>query len=105
VSASQLRVVTGGFGQMTEFNAIAAAVLGGASLFGGRGSVFPGAFVGALLMQTIVSGLIFLNTDLYLQPVITYTIVFAVILLDSFRDRVQRRLSRRTILTPEPASA
>ena len=41
VAMTQLRTADPGFGRGDEFDAIAAAVLGGTSLFGGRGSVFP----------------------------------------------------------------
>ena len=48
---------------------IAAAVLGGASLFGGIGSAL-GAVVGATLIQTVKSGLVFTGVNLYLQPIL-----------------------------------
>jgi len=48
-----------------RFNAIAAAVLGGVSLFGGRGSVLPGAVLGAVLIQTVENGLVILNANPY----------------------------------------
>lgn len=44
------------FGTNKEFAAIAAAALGGTSLFGGRGNVFPGTVVGAVLIQSIENG-------------------------------------------------
>ena len=68
VSVAQQGVVHPGFGEGYEFNAIAAVVLGGTSLFGGVGTVFPGTVLGAVLIQMIQTGLIFTKVDIYLQP-------------------------------------
>ncbi|MEJ7709386.1 MAG: ABC transporter permease [Pyrinomonadaceae bacterium] len=68
VSVAQLGAVSPTFGNQREFAAIAAAVLGGASLFGGRGSVFPGTVFGALLIQTVENGLVIINADLLPLP-------------------------------------
>lgn len=97
ISISQIGVVNSGFGEGVEFSAIAAAVLGGTSLFGGRGSVFPGTVLGAVLIQTIASGLIFARVDLYLQPIVTAGIIFLAVLLDSIRNGTVQRLERRAI--------
>ncbi len=97
ISVSQLGVVNAGFAQQIEFNVIAAAVLGGASLFGGRGTVFPGAVIGAVLMQTISSGLVYANVDIYMQPIVTSSIIFLAVLLDSLRNAKVRQLQRKHI--------
>ena len=60
---------------------IAAAVLGGASLFGGVGSAL-GAVVGATLIQTVKSGLVFTGVNLYLQPILMAAIIFLAVLID-----------------------
>ena len=52
VSLGQLGAVSPKFGEQKEFAAIAAAVLGGTSLFGGRGNVFPGTLLGALIQPS-----------------------------------------------------
>jgi ribose transport system permease protein len=97
VSLSQLGAVSPTFGQQKEFTAIAAAVLGGTSLFGGRGQVFPGTVIGAVLIQTVENGLVILNADPYLYPLITSSIIFLAVLLDSTRHWLLARLSRRKI--------
>lgn len=97
ISLTQLGAVSPTFGTNKEFTAIAAAVLGGTSLFGGRGQVFPGTFLGALLIQTIENGLVILNTDPYLYPLITSGVIFLAVLLDSIRTRLVKKLSRRPI--------
>ena len=110
VAVAQIGVVTPGFGSGKEFDAIAAAVLGGTSLFGGRGKVFPGTVIGALLIQLIAAGLVFAQVDLYMQPLVTAGVIFLAVLLDSVRTKHLQRLARRRIRplevpVPEPATA
>jgi ribose transport system permease protein len=97
VSVAQLGAVSPTFGNQREFAAIAAAVLGGASLFGGRGSVFPGALLGAVLIQTVESGLVIINADPYLYPMVLAGIIFLAVLLDGLRRYQIERRSRRKI--------
>lgn len=97
VSVAQQGVVHPGFGEGYEFNAIAAVVLGGTSLFGGVGSVFPGTVLGAVMIQMIQTGLIFAKVDIYLQPLITAGIIFLAVLLDAFRNVQLVKLRRRNI--------
>ncbi len=85
VSLGQLGAVSPKFGEQKEFAAIAAAVLGGTSLFGGRGNVLPGTLLGALLIQTIENGLVILNTNPYLYPMFTSAVILLAILLESLR--------------------
>jgi ribose transport system permease protein len=89
VALGQLGAVSPTFGREREFDAIAAAVLGGASLFGGRGTVLPGALVGAVTIQAVYNGLNLLNADPYAYPVITGGVVFLAVLLDSLRTRLR----------------
>ena len=71
VSVAQLGAVSPTFGYQREFAAIAAAVLGGTSLFGGRGNVLPGTIMGAVLIQTVENGLVIINANPYVYPVVT----------------------------------
>ena len=97
ISLAQLGAVSPKFGLDYEFKAIAAAVLGGTSLFGGRGRVFPGTVLGAVLIQSVENGLNILNVDPYLYPLITSAIIFLAVLLDSARNHLLATLSRRRI--------
>jgi ribose transport system permease protein len=97
ISLAQLGAVSPKFGLDYEFKAIAAAVLGGASLFGGRGKVFPGTVLGAVLIQSVENGLNILNVDPYLYPLITSVVIFLAVLLDSARNHLLAALSRRRI--------
>ena len=96
VVISQIGRLDAGFGEGREFDVIAAAVLGGASLFGGIGSAF-GAVGGATLIQTVKSGLVFTGVNLYLQPILMAGIIFLAVFVDSLRARRLRQLKRRTI--------
>ena len=105
ISVAQQGVVHPGFGEGYEFNAIAATVLGGTSLFGGVGSVLPGTVLGAVLIQMIQTGLIFTKVDIYLQPLITASIIFFAVLLDAFRNIQLQKLRRRNIRVEKGAPA
>jgi len=101
IALAQIGAVSPKFGENREFTAIAAAVLGGTSLFGGRGQVFPGTVVGALLVQSVENGLVMLNADPYLYPLITSAIIFLAVLLDSARSGMLTRMGRRKIRIEE----
>jgi len=97
VLLSQLGAVSPTFGELREFVAIAAAVLGGTSLFGGRGKVFPGTVLGAVLIQTVENGLNIINADPYVYPLITSFIIFLAVFIDSVRHAQLQQLKRRRI--------
>lgn len=97
ISVAQLGIINSGFGNGDEFDAIAAAVLGGASLFGGIGTVFPGTVLGAILIQMISTGLVFTQTNIYLQPILTGAIIFLAVFLDSIRSSRIKKMQRRNI--------
>lgn len=97
ISVAQLGVANAGFGTGQEFNAIAVAVLGGTSLFGGRGNVFPGTVLGAILIQMVTAGLIYTRVDIYLQPLVYGVIIFLAVMLDSLRTTQLEKLQRRNI--------
>jgi ribose transport system permease protein len=85
VALGQLGAVSPKFGLDREFEVVAAAVLGGTSLFGGRGTVLPGAIVGALIIQVVRNGLVHVNADPYVYPLVTGGIVFAAAVIDRLR--------------------
>ena len=81
VSASQVAAASSTFGFQKEFPVIAAAVLGGTSLFGGRGGVV-GTVFGAVLIQTVENGLVMTNADPYVYPLIVSAIIFIAVLVE-----------------------
>jgi ribose transport system permease protein len=101
VSLALLGTVSQTFGYQREFAAVSAAVLGGVSLFGGRGKVFPGVIIGALLIQTVENGLVMLNANPYIYPLTTGVVIFLTVLVDSLRHRQSLKMSRRIIRRPE----
>ena len=84
---------TSGDGQGYELNVIAAAVVGGASLSGGKGSAL-GALLGALIIQMISSGIVILGIDQnYSQIIIGAVVVLAVVL-----DQVNNWLAKKRLV-------
>ncbi|MFJ2958243.1 sugar ABC transporter permease [Streptomyces sp. NPDC087270] len=73
--------------------AIAAAVIGGTSLFGGRGSVWS-ALIGGLVIESIQTGLNLLNMDTSIQYMITAAVLLAAVIIDSVSRRTQRTSGR-----------
>lgn len=65
-----------------NLNAIAAAVIGGTSLFGGRGSAFS-ALLGILVIQSISSGLTLLNLESSFRYMITGLVLLLAVILDA----------------------
>lgn len=97
ISVAQIGIVNAAFGKGEEFNAIAAAVLGGTSLAGGVGSIFPGVVLGAVMIQMIQSGLVYMQVDMYKQPLITAGIIFLAVFLDSVRSNHIAKTESRNI--------
>jgi simple sugar transport system permease protein/D-xylose transport system permease protein len=69
-----------------NLNAIAAAVIGGTSLFGGRGSAFA-ALLGIVVIQSISSGLTLLNLDSSFRFMVTGAVLLLAVALDSVARR------------------
>jgi ribose/xylose/arabinose/galactoside ABC-type transport system permease subunit len=101
ISIAQLGNVNAGFGKGDEFDAIAAAVLGGVSLFGGVGRVFPGVVLGAVFIRAVSNSLVSARVDLYLHPLVAGALVFLAVLIDSLRHTILAKLSRRNIRVEE----
>jgi D-xylose transport system permease protein len=73
-------------GVLKELDAIAACVIGGASLMGGRGTVF-GACLGALIMASLDNGMSLLNVRDFMQDIIKGSILVVAVGLDMFGRR------------------
>jgi ribose/xylose/arabinose/galactoside ABC-type transport system permease subunit len=72
-----------GDGQGYELNVIAAAVVGGASLVGGKGTAL-GALLGAVILQMISNGLVILNIPQNYSQIVIGLVVIAAVLFDQF---------------------
>jgi len=73
-------------GTLLELDAIAACVIGGASLMGGRGTVF-GAFVGALFMASLDNGMSLKNVPDFVQDIVKGGVLVTAVGLDAFGRR------------------
>ena len=81
---------TSGDGQGYELNVIAAAVVGGASLSGGKGSAF-GALLGALVIQLISTGIVILGINQNYSQIIIGAVVIVAVVLDQFNNWLAKR--------------
>jgi inositol transport system permease protein len=86
------RAISGqaGMGLMYELDAIAAAVIGGASLSGGVGRI-SGTVIGTLILGVVTSGFTFLRIDAYYQEIVKGGIIVVAVVADQYRRR--RRLT------------
>ena len=89
IASARLDAATTALGTLSELYVIAAAVIGGTSLAGGVGTIY-GAILGALLMQSLQSGMALLNLDsAYTNIVVGVVLVFAVWIDQVYRRRVK----------------
>jgi ribose/xylose/arabinose/galactoside ABC-type transport system permease subunit len=85
---------TGSSGFNAELDAISAVVIGGATLTGGRGTVF-GTLVGALILGTIHNGLNLLSVNLNWEPIVLGGVLILAIGTDRLRASFETRLRLR----------
>ena len=85
--AMYLGEITTFTGRGMEFQAVAAVVIGGTSLFGGRGNVLPGTMAGVLLLIIINNGLGTRGVSPYIYPFVAGALIFIAIYLDSIKNR------------------
>jgi D-xylose transport system permease protein len=81
ISSARLDAATNALGSLNELYVIAAAVIGGTSLAGGVGTIY-GAMLGALLMQSIISGMALLNLPAAFQNMVVGTVLVIAVWLD-----------------------
>jgi erythritol transport system permease protein len=92
VIASELVAAHPASGETFELNAIAAAVLGGTSLSGGRGTI-AGTLVGAFVIGVLGDGLVMLGVSSFWQMVIKGLVIIAAVVLDQMQRRMYRRFA------------
>ena len=83
---AKFAVADTGAGTNAELNAIAAVVIGGTSLSGGKGSVV-GSLVGALTIAVLNAGLVLVGVRDTLQGVVIGAVIVAAVMLDQARRR------------------
>lgn len=89
ISSARLDAATTALGTLNELYVIAAAVIGGTSLAGGIGTIY-GAMLGALLMQSLQSGMTLLNFQSAYKDIVVGTVLVIAVFIDQvYRRRVQ----------------
>ena len=89
ISSARLNAATNALGQTNELYVIAASVIGGTSLAGGVGTIY-GAMIGALMMQSIVSGMSLLNLPAAFQNMVVGGVLVVAVYLDQqYRQRLK----------------
>ena len=86
ILTARLNAGTVAAGTMAELDAIAAAVIGGASLAGGIGTV-PGAMLGALIMASLDNGMSMMNTEAFWQYIVKGGILVIAVWVDVYTNK------------------
>ena len=89
IIASQLEAAHPATGETFELNAIAAVVLGGTSLMGGRGSV-TGSLIGAFVIGVLADGLVMLGVSEFWQIVIKGVVIVLAVAIDQLNPASRR---------------
>jgi len=89
VASARLNSATNALGTLDELYVIAAAVIGGTSLAGGVGTIY-GAILGALVMQSLQSGMVLIGFDAAIQQIV----VGSVLVLAVYLDIIYRRRAK-----------
>jgi len=76
-----------------ELNAIAAVIIGGTSLSGGRGSII-GTLLGACIIGVLANGLILIGMSDFLRQMVTGFVIILAVVLDVLRARLAQRAAR-----------
>jgi D-xylose transport system permease protein len=86
VQTARLNAAVTNLGVQNELDVISAAVIGGSSLSGGVGTI-PGAVLGAVVMQSLRSGMVMLRVDSPTQDIVVGIVLVAAVGLDTFLRR------------------
>jgi ribose transport system permease protein len=89
ILTARLRSAQPNSGEGYELDVIASVVIGGTSLYGGRGSIW-GSFTGAMLIGVLSNGLNLMGVSPYLQPLIKGVVIVVAVLIDQLGSRRKR---------------
>jgi D-xylose transport system permease protein len=89
IASARLKSSSNALGQFDELYVIAAAVIGGTSLAGGVGTIY-GAMLGALVMQSLQSGMVLVGFDSAIQQMVVGAVLVVAVYIDTmYRRRVK----------------
>ena len=86
VQTARLNAAVTGLGVQNELDVISAAVIGGTSFAGGIGTI-PGAILGAVVMQSLRSGMVLMRVDSPMQDIVVGIVLVAAVGLDALLRR------------------
>lgn len=86
IASARLNSATNALGQLDELYVIAAAVIGGTSFAGGIGTIY-GAILGALVMQSLQSGMVLVGFDAAIQQMVVGGVLVTAVWLDTLYRR------------------
>lgn len=91
-------------GEFYELNAIAAVVIGGAALSGGRGTI-RGTLIGAFVIGFLVDGLVLVGVSVFWQQVIKGAVIILAVAVDQLQQNLQKRRAMRRVVASSSLSA
>jgi erythritol transport system permease protein len=92
IISSELMAAHPATGESFELNAIAAAVLGGTSMSGGRGTI-GGTIIGAFVIGILSDGLVMMGVSSFWQMVIKGLVIIIAVVVDQAQRRLQQRVT------------
>ncbi len=92
IISSELMAAHPATGETFELNAIAAAVLGGTSMSGGRGTI-GGTIIGAFVIGILSDGLVMMGVSAFWQMVIKGVVIIAAVVIDQAQRKLQQRVA------------
>jgi erythritol transport system permease protein len=99
--AADLPAATPRGGEFYELNAIAAVVIGGAALSGGRGTI-RGTLIGAFVIGFLVDGLVLVGVSVFWQQVIKGAVIILAVAVDQIQQKLQKRRDLKRVAAPNP---
>ena len=91
---ADLRASVPNMGEFSELNAIAAVVIGGTALSGGRGTI-RGTLIGAFVIGFLVDGLVLIGISVFWQETIKGAVIIVAVAVEEIQKIVERRRKLR----------